>query len=399
MNGHASGTSVVAVTVTFTALAATFVACRTYARLRIARNAGSDDVSIVFAMLFALGTTITMLFQVKYGMGRRQASLSQDESISMLKAFYVSIWTYNLSLCCTKVAILLQYLRVFSPMKTFRMCCFILLTVVVIYAIYAAGTAIFACSPIAFFWDHRLEGKCLPRFPIWFANAAINIVTDIVIVVLPIPVMSDLELPTRTKRALMTVFLLGGFTCIVSILRLQSLFVISRAQDVSWNNGMAAIWSNIEINTAIMCSCLPTMRCLFPRIFKSRMSQPRSYNSGEHRAEESNWLQTLLRRLNPRGNDDGSSLSQERLEAGRSEGKTAFPLNSFQPGDEHGRSQAGCKAAPKDLRGKRASRAGDDRILVCKEIDQEVEIRDDVADDHSTKDLIIRQPRDAGVGS
>lgn len=51
MNGHASGSTVVAVTVTFTALAATFVACRTYARLGIARNPGSDDLAILFAMV------------------------------------------------------------------------------------------------------------------------------------------------------------------------------------------------------------------------------------------------------------------------------------------------------------------------------------------------------------
>jgi uncharacterized protein (DUF1330 family) len=51
MNGHASGTSVVVVSVTFTALAAAFVASRTYARLVVAKNPGLDDVAIVFAMV------------------------------------------------------------------------------------------------------------------------------------------------------------------------------------------------------------------------------------------------------------------------------------------------------------------------------------------------------------
>lgn len=86
MNGHASQASVVAVTVTFTALSLCFVASRIYARLRVAKNAGLDDITIVFAMVFSVGVTITMLLQVKHGMGRRQASLSAEEAMTMLQA-------------------------------------------------------------------------------------------------------------------------------------------------------------------------------------------------------------------------------------------------------------------------------------------------------------------------
>lgn len=76
---------------------------------------------------------------------------------------------YNLSLSCTKIAILLQYLRVFGPVKAFRICCWTLMGVVIVYSFYTFFTAVFACTPIAFFWDNTIKGgKCLPRFPIWF---------------------------------------------------------------------------------------------------------------------------------------------------------------------------------------------------------------------------------------
>jgi hypothetical protein len=54
---------------------------------------------------------------------------------------------------------------------------------------------------------------------------------------------------------------------VVSILRLQSLYVISRAKDVTWENPLAAIWSSVEINTGILCSCLPTLRSCVARVF------------------------------------------------------------------------------------------------------------------------------------
>jgi hypothetical protein len=65
----------------------------------------------------------------------------------------------------------------------------------------------------------------------------------------------------------------------VSILRLQSLYVISKSTDVTWDNPLAAIWSSTELNTGIICSCLPTLKgCLtryFPKVFST-------YGSGRH---------------------------------------------------------------------------------------------------------------------
>ena len=68
-------------------------------------------------------------------------------------------------------------------------------------------------------------------------------------------------------------------TCVVSVLRLQSLYVISKAKDITWENPLAAIWSSVEINTGILCSCLPTLRGLITRIFPNLFGTHRSpYN-------------------------------------------------------------------------------------------------------------------------
>jgi len=110
-----------------------------------------------------------------------------------------------------------------------------------------------------------------------FSNAALNILTDILITGLPLPFLSALQLPRRQRIALMTVFALGGFTCIISILRLESLLTFLHNTDISWNNPLAAIWSSVEVNTGILCSCLPTLKALvsrlFPRVFHSSYLQ------------------------------------------------------------------------------------------------------------------------------
>lgn len=78
----------------------------------------------------------------------------------------------------------------------------------------------------------------------------------------------------------MFVFCLGGITCIVSLLRLQSLYAVSVSQDISWDNPMAALWSNLEVNIGIICSCLPTLKACILRVFPRFFSSSRATDSG-----------------------------------------------------------------------------------------------------------------------
>ena len=152
-----------------------------------------------------------MTLQVKYGMGLHYDTLSISDKLAQLKPFWVSIWVYNLAISCTKFSILLQYLRIF-PQNSMRMSCYILMAVVFVYSCWTFFSAIFACKPISFFWNPTMPGggTCLNRFAVWFANASINIVTDIATGILPLPVLKELQLPKRQKIALMIVFALGG---------------------------------------------------------------------------------------------------------------------------------------------------------------------------------------------
>lgn len=57
----------------------------------------------------------------------------------------------------------------------------------------------------------------------------------------------------------------------VSILRLQALLTFSNSSNLTYDNFDVHLWSTIEINVAIMCACMPTMRqmlvWLFPVVF------------------------------------------------------------------------------------------------------------------------------------
>lgn len=67
--------------------------------------------------------------------------------------------------------------------------------------------------------------------------------------------------------------------CIVSIVRVPTLRAASQAKDPTWDNVAAALWTLAELNAAILCSSLPTLRPLF---FKSSVvgSYPKRSGNG-----------------------------------------------------------------------------------------------------------------------
>jgi hypothetical protein len=123
------------------------------------------------------------------------------------QVFYVSIVFYYAGLGAVKMSILLQYLRVFAiKMRTVTV---VTMAIIGMWSTALVFVSIFTCSPVEGFWDRSLNAKCIPNLPQWYINAAGNIVTDIVIFMLPIPVLWKLQLPKSQRLSLIAIFGLG----------------------------------------------------------------------------------------------------------------------------------------------------------------------------------------------
>jgi hypothetical protein len=84
------------------------------------------------------------------------------------------------------------------------------MAIVVSYTIWTELGSIFACVPVRAFWTKEAGAKCINQYATWFTNAAINILTDIALIILPIPVIRNLNLARRQKQALIGIFAVGG---------------------------------------------------------------------------------------------------------------------------------------------------------------------------------------------
>ena len=223
---------------------------------------------------------LTNTAEVKHGLGQHYNTIPPAEFHAMLKPFWTSIWLYYLTLTFTKISILLQYSRLIVYRKT-RVAIWIMMGIVVAYGIGTVFDSIFLCTPVRGFWNRKAPGvKCVDELRVWYANAVINIIMDVAIVVLPMPALHSLSISKGRKLAVMALFALGLLyvipspralpfankfhsVTITSVIRLYSIHEVANSEDVTWDNVGAAVWSCVESNVGIICACLPASRPLY----------------------------------------------------------------------------------------------------------------------------------------
>ncbi|KAJ4331604.1 hypothetical protein N0V95_009850 [Ascochyta clinopodiicola] len=305
------------IVIAFTVISFVSVCFRMFARIRYHRT-GWEDWTIIVSMIASIGTAICQVLQVNAGNGKHAIFVSYPEDVSNgLKYLFFSIICYNISITMTKISMLLQYYRIFTLYKM-RIPVYIALGIVGIWGLTLLFTSIFSCIPVQAFWkvEENADAKCVNLVALWYTNASVNIMTDIMVAAIPVPGIWGLHIPKRQKIALLGILTIGWFVCIVSVLRLWVVSVFARhMDDSSYYSAPTAYWSSIESNLAIVCASLPALKPLVVSIvpvFGTRHS-----SSGEHSSTAASGNIHRLRKLIS-GDTLKSGGDKEQLTAGSS---------------------------------------------------------------------------------
>ncbi|KAK3294236.1 uncharacterized protein B0H64DRAFT_462914 [Chaetomium fimeti] len=272
------GPNILAANYTTWAIAVIFVLLRFWTRVRIVRSLGPADWFIAASVIAAGCMCISQAEQVKYGKGKHIWDIDMDTDwIPQRKAWWFSLLCYILTLFLTKVSICLLYLTIFT-LEWARRACYGVLAIVIITNLWAIATTLTYCIPLEAAWDSSIEASFCQGQDAWWANTGIIVVTDLMIFILPIPIIAPLKLPRRQKLVVVGIFAIGFFVCLVSLIRLAILIQVKNAADPdsTYTNTDLVYWTCVEVNTAIVVACAMTLRPLvtrfWPRLFDSRGS-------------------------------------------------------------------------------------------------------------------------------
>jgi hypothetical protein len=206
---------------------------------------------------------------VKNGLGRDIWTLSADQITNVLKYYFLGEIFYVVALGISKISILFLYLRVF-PSKSFRMLTYSVMGLSVAYTIAFFFATTFQCWPISLAWtqwDGLHEGHCNDIHLQGWIAAAINIALDAIVMILPMKHLAMLNMSLKKKIMVMSMFGVGIFVIVVSVIRLYSLIHFANTENITWNYVDAGMWSLIEIDVSIVCGCMPAFRLLIAKMW------------------------------------------------------------------------------------------------------------------------------------
>lgn len=118
---------------------------------------------------------------------------------------------YLLAAAVPKLAIIGVYLRVFVE-KFYRRTAWVIFTILICSAIANILVAIFECTPVAYFYDKTIpNGHCNIDTNKYFQWASMpNVITDVAMLILPLPVIWKLQTSKNNKIGLTLTFLTGS---------------------------------------------------------------------------------------------------------------------------------------------------------------------------------------------
>ncbi|KOS17297.1 hypothetical protein ESCO_006493 [Escovopsis weberi] len=171
-----------------------------------------------------------------------------------------------------KIALCISYLRLLkrTDQRVYRTIVWAVITFIFLAHLGCSFSLIFACHPVDKSWHPLKKGTCLAPGPSFTGYAAVTIASDIIVAILPIPVLLKLNVPNSKKVGLIGIFLLGLFTTVCSILRYSQ---IGRIQYGDGNSTMLVLWGTIEFNVGNMVSSLPFLAPVFLRKAKEYRSK------------------------------------------------------------------------------------------------------------------------------
>lgn len=150
-------------------------------------------------------------------------------------------------------------------------------------------TAFLHCRPFAYYWDRSIpNGHCVNDNLIGYTITAVNVATDLVVLVLPIPWLWGMNMTAPKRLAVVGLFILGSLyvpvppplhpilfadktfhsVCVAGIVRLPLLAEL-KLSDVTWTSVSVGLWVDVECNIGILSACLPIMRPLFSTKYPS----------------------------------------------------------------------------------------------------------------------------------
>ncbi|KAI0426052.1 hypothetical protein F5Y09DRAFT_78064 [Xylaria sp. FL1042] len=245
----------------FVGLALIAVVLRLVANWKYNRRLLIDDYISITAIPFLIAVAI---LSDKAGNGFHDPDIP-PYTVAQL-AVAISVVT-PLALWTCKAPILFLYLRLFGIKKWLRIISYV--TLALTAAVYLSGIVAIppACTPHSSDLSQAFVNNCQGRTRLINVYlGSVSVLADVIILVLPLPVVFGLKLLVRSRVGLAFLFLSGLFAIAASIISL--LFKAQSLQSPTTSLALSILATITECSVALIVGCVPPLRVLWSKILK-----------------------------------------------------------------------------------------------------------------------------------
>ncbi|KAI1260904.1 hypothetical protein F5Y18DRAFT_440914 [Xylariaceae sp. FL1019] len=238
-----------------------FIFARFYARFHLMKRKPTiDDYVVAMTFMICITYSVLMGIAARMGMGLHVWQYTKELNSSYYLWIGITSEFYCLGLAGFKSALVLLYLQTFGLVsKKFRIACYLTLFYTLGYLTANLISQFLGCTPVAKFWDSDLPGHCIDKRGANTFFGIGHVTSDLIIAILPLRPIWKLSFPsTKQKIGLSLTLTTGFFAWAVATVR----YVISTydqfTYDKTWWAGIGFAFSIIEMNSGLMCACVPT---------------------------------------------------------------------------------------------------------------------------------------------
>ncbi|KAI1177724.1 hypothetical protein F4777DRAFT_576802 [Nemania sp. FL0916] len=261
-----------------------------------ARYQLNDWLIFVATFLMSVRNAVEIVFVVKCGVGLHMPEVIAIGGAGIVvllnQLLYVLDLLFVTIIAAAKVSILHFYSVIF-PQRSFLYSVYATMGLCLSFWFAAIFAAAFHCIPARKKWYPEVPGHCGDDVKLYLALASIDFVLDIVILILPLPILWRLQLPLGKKFGLTLVFGLGLAIIIITAVRFKFFFAVDLA-DVTYTIVPQGVLSALVPLLGIVNANLPVMQPALKKIFgrvgmfmsvKQASSTSRSGASRKHEFE------------------------------------------------------------------------------------------------------------------
>ncbi|KAK1142861.1 hypothetical protein N8T08_007295 [Aspergillus melleus] len=234
---------------------------RSYTRFVVLRKMLLDDVVLTISWVFAVATQALLLYGYSgAGIGVHEWDLHETEHIKSMQVLVAGALLYAPAMGLSKLAVIALYYRFSELRSTWKATIIGMAIFVTSYLLVIELLFLFGCRPIPKAWNEEIDGTCVNRTSIFMAGAVASVITDIILLVIPLPVVARLQMSMRKKAWVFLILLLGSLSVVTSALRISAIVPLYHSKDQTYLFGKVALWINVECSLVIICAALPYFR-------------------------------------------------------------------------------------------------------------------------------------------